>query len=543
MLFKMQYFFIFLLCFVKLCASNDLKCGRSDEKVESIEFYCDNFAGIFPGNCTTSFLNWINTSDKSAVTAVKVGGCDPNIVSQLLADFINVRSLDISYSEYVSLDRFGLKHDNLVKVNASHNQLTQIPRKFFADLPNVVEVDFSHNDLEGHIELPYGVLSVHLANNNISRTEFCEYLEELEYLDLSANSIKYLRTNSITSMSLKTLRLEENPLEYIQCAILFLVEQGGSVYVSWKNVKYFTFECMEEPMTITIDGKNEGTFRSSNGNIELQCGESSLENIHTFEMNGNHIKNAAGVLHCLTSSLVKLDLAETNSGTLNSNVLHRFYNLEELKLNNAKLSPEFDFSWIKNCKHIRWINIAENNLKIIRNAAVLSSFGELFSLHIEGNQLENTLELIEHLTPSVHYLHLSGNYIGEVNDTTFEMLTNLQNLYLDNTNLLLATTGPFKMLRKLEAIDVGYNNIPSLDLTLMPGEQIWSLNLKGNNLTTLDHITRTRFPKLKFLDISYNLFSCEFLETFLKELKSEFPTLMLNDPWTQKHGEHCKSGE
>lgn len=537
----MKNLLIFLVFLVKFCASNDLWCGRSDENLTSVEFYCENFTGTVPENCTTSFLNWITTCDKSNVTALKIGGCDPDKVTEMLADYSNVRSLDISHSGYLSLDLFGLKHENLMMINGSHNQLTKIPRRFFADTPNVVEVDFSYNELEEQIELPYGVLTVHLAHNKIYRTEFCEYLEELEYLDLSSNAIKYLRSNTIMTMSLKTLRLDDNPLQYVQCSILFWVEQGASVYISWKNVKYFTFECMDAPVKIAVGGENEGIFHISNDDIEMQCGESSFNNIQTFEMNGKNVENAIAVMNCLTSSLVNLDLSGTSLGNLNSNILHRFYNLEELKLNNAQLS-EFDFSWIDNYKHLRWINIAENNLKIMKNVSILASFVNLYSLHVEGNQLENTLELIENLSPSVHYLHLSGNYIGEVNETTLRMLPNLQNLYLDHTNLSF-TSGLFEPLKQLQAIDISFNDLPSLDLTLIPGQQIWSLNLKGNNLTTLDQLTRIRFPKLKFLNISYNLFSCEFLKKILKELKNEFPTLILADPWEQKHRENCNSGE
>ncbi|XP_031636592.1 chaoptin-like [Contarinia nasturtii] len=536
----MKFIILFIVFLVKFCESNDLKCGRSDNLVESVEFYCESYEEVLPENCTTTFLQWIGTCDKSKVTQLKIGGCDPDKVVQLVSDFMNIRSLDISHSGYESLDAFDLKHQQLVKVNASHNRLTKIPIKFFSNILNVVEVDFSFNELSKHtdIELPHHLIVVRLSHNHISSAEFCSQLSELEYLDLRNNQITSLNESTITTTTLKTLQLQNNQIQHFECAFFIFIEEGASVYIDWENVEHFTSECMRLPFDVVLGSKDEGFLHTTDGKIEMHCNTSTFESIRSFGINNDHFENVAKSMQCLTPTLRKLVLSDTVVEKLDSKFFQRFYNLEYLHLRHAQLE-EFDFTWLKHQKNLRALVLSYNNLTKVYNVPFLKSFEELTSIRLEKNLLENAQEVIQHLKPSIKYLYLTGNHVGSVNDTTFEKLKNLEVLGLDDTELSFVDASPFETLKALKYLHIGFNNIETLDLNTLPGELLYNLHLRGNNLTKLDNLTPSRFPRLKMMAISENLFSCEYLKTFVPKVKRDFPGLSMGDPWTQKHGQNC----
>lgn len=164
----MKYSVIFVLLLVKFCESNDFECGLSDDQMESVEFYCTNYAGIRPENCSDTFLYTTCRYDKFKVKNLKVGGCDADEVTKLVDEFQNLEKLDLSYSRIESLDAFNFKHDNLKSLNASHNQLADIPPKFFSQMPELKEIDFSFNQLTKIDELPTKLERIDLTGNKLS---------------------------------------------------------------------------------------------------------------------------------------------------------------------------------------------------------------------------------------------------------------------------------------------------------------------------------------------------------------------------------------
>lgn len=176
----MKYSIIVVLLFVKFCESNDFQCGVSDDLRESIEFYCTNYAAIKPENCSETFLYTTCRYDKFKVKNLRIGGCDLDEVAKLVEEFENLCTLDLSYSGIESLDSLYLKHAHLTKLNVSHNQLAEIPAKFFSQMPELNEIDFSFNELSKIGDLPTKLEKIDVSNNKLSlytilqnRAAFC----------------------------------------------------------------------------------------------------------------------------------------------------------------------------------------------------------------------------------------------------------------------------------------------------------------------------------------------------------------------------------
>lgn len=400
-------------------------------------------------------------------------------------------------------------------MNASHNQLSQIPLAFFSNTPNVVEIDFSFNELTDHklVELPK-LEKIHFSHNQMSSIYVSQFEAGLKYLDLTFN-----------------------PIHNINADILHLLRQGISIDISWKHVNFYLFERIKEPIHITVGSEKEGFSHTSEDSIELHCNEMSFENVQSLEMREIHIDNLPDIMRCLTPSIRVLDLSDSHLEKLNSKYFARFYNLEELKLRNGKLN-EFDFAWLRKLKKLKTIDIGGNNLKTVKNASFLGMFEDITTLNLEENEMNNANEVLQHLNPSIEVLHLSGSSVGQLNDTTFQKLTNLKELFLIGTNLSFPNMKPFQALHKIETLRIGYNGLVTFDVTSIPGNHLIDLNLSGNNLYKLENITKTQFPKLKMLTLSQNMFPCDYLNNLVANIKHEFGAFFnFNNVWQQKHGD------
>lgn len=542
---KMKFTVIFVFIFFKYGGSTDFNCGY--DKMESVEVYCSNFEGIVPEYCSSLF-SVTNVTNESKVISLKVGGCDSDVIKQFVEKYPNLRSLDISQSGIDSLYSFNLKHDHLAKVNISHNRLTTLPRQFFSQLPAITEIDCSHNGIELVRDLPQQLDTVHLSHNNLSYIYYSSFknLNNLKYLDLSFNLIDGVNFISIfpSTLKLKILRLDNNPIIVIHDDVKSLVKLGISVYISWKNIRQFSMEHMPK-FNVILNSTEEGFIFSeestSNDSVQLHCNEKSFENVENFKLGTDQFENAAELMNFLTSSLKILDLSTNDIEKLELNFFERFVNLENLNLKATHLS-EFDFSWLKNQKKLQKLDISANNMEKVVNASFLKSLENLHQLNAQENQLKNTPEIIQYLKSSITNLMLTDNYVGEINTTTFEKLVNLEKLHLGNTSLSFQQSNPFQSLKKLRFLDISYNNLGYVDFTALPNEHLYGLYLTGNELTELDGVNRVNFPKLKLLIIEQNRIPCNYLMILVQRLEAD-TSVRFGNLWNQKHGENCRPEE
>lgn len=139
---------------------------------------------------------------------------------------------------------------------------------------------------------------------------------------------------------------------------------------------------------------------------------------------------------------------------------------------------------------------------------------------IAGNNLNNTVEIIQLLGTPLESLDVSSNFIGILRRSTFEHFANLQYLNLSRTNLKFISKTDFNNLKKLKVLDLSYNDLENLKFGLPFNELLEILNLEGNRFVEIDAVTPFQFPKLSTLGIANNLFSCQYLSKFLNQWKN-----------------------
>ncbi|XP_055306204.1 protein artichoke-like [Sitodiplosis mosellana] len=495
--------------------------------MESIALYSASFKPALPVYCSASF-SITNITDKLKVKHLKVGGYLIDEINELIQDYPNLDSLDISYS---GIDYFILQHKHLVKLNATHNQLLHYPFEFHLKMSNLSEIDFSYNSLTSVTNfLSVKCERVHMSHNNISSLDGAVFqdLIKLRFLDLSHNSIVSIDFNMFDgNRALETLRLEANPISKFDCDILSLVKRGVSVYFSWMNIIDLNEECSDHQIRVVSRSRDEGYLHASDGTIELHCNEQSVKQFQKIEIRRENFENPAEIINCLTEELTELSIYGPIMEKMDSNLFHRFVNLTYFGIQNAELF-ELDLSILKRMNLLDTLEIRNNGLKVMRNMSYLQAIDNIQHVRINENQLENTLEIIQYLKPSVQILSLSHSYIGPINTSSFAKLTNLQNLYLNNVSLpFVENQNPFEPLKKLTELEIDHNtNLQNVNFALLSptltslnifsaefcqinnasdmmnllGPSIVDLRLSGNNV---GEINRKTFEKMTSLNILF----------------------------------------
>lgn len=508
---KMKFSFIFVLYLLKSSETSAFECGHSTDGMKSVEFYCTNFKGLVPVNCSTTF-SYMNIVKKSKVIELKLGGCDSDRVKQLVEEFPNLRLLDLSHSGITSLDSFDLKHEHLQKVNVSHNQISELPLKFFTKIPDLIRIDVSYNKLSKNlVKLPNKLAWIDLSHNEIRSLNGEEFahLDKLEYLDMSHNMISdvdyyYLFSNN---SQLNTLRLENNQIKDFDYRYLTLVTRGVSVMISWKHITKFTIhENLTKEIQIVLNSEKEGFLMGTNGKIEMHCNERSFKRINKFEVTANHIENPTELMHCLSSSLKFFELSGKFTQKLKSKSLERFTNLQDLPLSNIQLE-EFDISALKDYKELFYLDISKNNLRHIKNTCFLHDLKDLIVLNVADNQLENVTELIQHVNPSILRLYLSGNYLGRINEITFDKFAYLSRLHLSNTSLTFDDLKPFESFKGLEELNISHNNLETSNFSSSSSKvfkKMWTFSAANCRIQNASQLLHLFGPHLWHLDLSGN---------------------------------------
>lgn len=104
-----------------------------------------------------------------------------------------LKGFDVSDSNYIRLERFMFRLENLCRMNVSYNNITEIPPNIFDDMPEVEEVDFSFNRLykinDGFTTTK--LKKILLSNNRINYINSTTFVNQLhlEFLDLRHNGI------------------------------------------------------------------------------------------------------------------------------------------------------------------------------------------------------------------------------------------------------------------------------------------------------------------------------------------------------------------
>lgn len=573
---KCSIVFIFSISLISIYDTSDVSSYLFNQN--SIEnhtkfqaIYCSN--SMERQSVQSAFETVINSSvveNASKVFDLRIGGCDIDFVMSNLKTYGQLKTLDISGSKITS-NAFRIKHDHLQKLNISHNNLTEIASNFFADVPELTEIDLSHNNLVRLNSTCFNhadkLTTIHLSNNSISEIDEKAFvdMESLKFIDLSGNSMTHIEFSVHQSVHPKTIRLENNRIEAVDCSVFRLIKNETNVYLSWAYVIEMDTSCLADQFTVTSNSINEGVLHGLKNEIQLHCNESSFESILHLKIGHKQIKNGTELMSCLGTSLETIDLSGNSLDHLDVISFQKFTHLKKLRLSDTEIS-HFDFAMLTNCKTLQRLDISRNKFKTVENVSDLKNL-KLKAINLAGNHLKHTEDVVRLINPRLQLLDVSGNNLDKCD---FNQLENVQVLRIRSSNSRKLDVNQFKSLEKLHTLDISFNDLKSFNsasisktlpnlrvfravgcqlhnlmglLRSIASSSLWALDLSGNvlgelasgvfdgfnlkklslsnaSLSNFDVNSLGRMSQLTFLDISNNALKS------VPNLNSEFTKLM-----------------
>lgn len=654
---RQYYFIIFVLCSTRaMCATitenDEFLCQIFDKSAHSFDYYCRDFIKyrtkdvetetyVYMGGCSfhrDSMVEFLSSSPSSQVDHLKVGGCANKTVRDLVAYFnTTLRTLDVSFSGYETINSLNFAQHQLEILNLSHNQIVEHPwnniLEFFTRFPMLQELDLSYNKLNAvHLIANQSIINLerlHLQHNAIAYVQSGAFanLTRLKYIDLSHNQLDSISAAAFSnSRTLQTLHIEQNPIDHFFCDDL-LNEKAIDfmVHISWDHVEYFNTDCVgiappqslwiETQYFIALNTGKHGFIPFAIGQYAIHCDIASFRRIRTFIAGRNKYAAVLAILPCFGTTLLELDLSSNFIGYLEPSTFERFHHLYDLQLRDTRLLS-FDFQMLQQQQHLIALDISENDLTNINNILLAWNLRDFQEFSAAGNRFK--ADLLRQLPSTIKYLDLSGTTLGELTLKSFQYLTALEELRLRKTVLKFSNGNPFEGLANLQLLDISQNDLNGMDFTriattlaklrefraaecnlskpvdlieifglnlwtldlsgnfigdvhknspfhrlnllhlflnhanissfdletlressnlayfeiannslreidLKPlaGDYLIELNISGNKLNTIKHLTPINFPKLRFLNVEHNQLSCKTLT-------------QLTDDWTDK---------
>lgn len=361
-----------------------------------------------------------------------------------------------------------------------------------------------------------------------------ESFESLTYVSIGPQQIR-----NLTAL----LQCFTQSLEDISLDGLALGELNSTIFrpflnlkrISLKNTQLHRFD-----FSLLINQRHLHTLDISKNNLTLLHNvllSQFSPNLTHFLAAGNRFENAIEtILKQLTPSILVLDVSDSPVGAIDGSTFIRLKNLRRLNLNQCNLTIINATDPFEVLQHLISLDVSNNNLRRTNFKRLSTTLTKLKTLRMANCAIHDVYEVTQYLSKSLETLDLSGNFLNELNITTFEMLTGLRYLYLDNAFVTRFDWNTLQAQRKLVELRLTNNqHLSEIDIGSMSNILRW-LNFNGNDLTHIKHLTKEHFPHLEHLQIANNRLECEVLQQLYREWGK---VLSHFNPWQQKHRHNC----
>ncbi|XP_068752299.1 leucine-rich repeat-containing protein 15-like isoform X3 [Montipora capricornis] len=182
-----------------------------------------------------------------------------------------------------------------------------------------------------------------------------------------------------------------------------------------------------------------------------------------------------------TEIITELWLSNNKIETLNSNMFTCLKNLEKLYL-QRNLITNIQRNTFSGLTKLKQLYLNRNNIKTITPWAFDNC--SLITLSLEYNQLLD-LPVFGRET-DIRHLEMTGNPIKKLDVATLAMYTNLERLYIGETNIAELPGLVFEKNKKLKELYLQRNLITNIERNTFSGlTKLKQLNLNGNRIKTI----------------------------------------------------------
>ncbi|XP_055301865.1 toll-like receptor 13 [Sitodiplosis mosellana] len=402
---------------------------------------------------------------------------------------INSVMFDSATSNYVIKDQlFSQFKLSAKQFKASYNNLSTIEVQILSKMPQIADIDYSHNQilyLNFHqLDNPSHALKVNCSNNkikSINKGDFSK-LQMLKTLDLSFNDIEWINADGFLNISeLTVLNLQNNPITQ-------------------------------------IDSKDYLTYFSS------------LYNLQTLDLSNSHIQTINDHTFANNHKLINLNLGNSLLKNLKATFISSLNMLEKIDISNTKIEEIDDDCFINN-PNMKMLNLEGTSMNKF-NFNTFSSKAKLVEVHLPNRILELDISCAKSIChfkqfdekdyfENIQAFNVSGNRKQNISKLLKKIGPNVETLDLSQTDIRTLNVGMLEAFPKLLHLNLSHSNISKIEdgAFIKQSQLIQTLNLVGNKLSKLGMVSSNNLPKLKSLKISKNLFDSSYLYNNLNEWK------------------------
>ncbi|XP_065573963.1 toll-like receptor 6 [Artemia franciscana] len=349
-----------------------------------------------------------------------------------------------------------------------------IDSESFRELSLLESLDLSYNNITGADSILFDSLAnlkvLNLSHNYLQEIDSTS-LDKLLIFDLTDNKIRTLTENSFRKLyRLLVLRLSGNALTDI--------DQG--VFRNLRSLQILHLDSNK------IERIPSGSF---NG----------LTNLHILSLSGNRLGKLEVASFEGLRVLNALRLDFNHISYIHPDSFRSLTSLQKLVLygNRLKDIP----TSLKTLVRLKTLDLGSNKFEELRN----NSFSGLSALHTVklGENLLHEIEAgaFKNLR-SLKVLNLARNALYYLENRVFESVPGLEALNLEG-NQITSLNGLFKPLHNLTWLNISDNQIDSFDYSYIP-PKLFGLDMKHNNIPTLDNSYNVEHNRLEYLDVSHN---------------------------------------
>ncbi|CAF0975950.1 unnamed protein product [Brachionus calyciflorus] len=366
--------------------------------------------------------------------------------NQLLNISTNIR-IDIYQSGLSLIGSFAFeKCKEIQTLNISYNNLTKIYSKSFYGMTKMIQLFMNSNqisELESDVFQDIPLLNYLSLNSNLIKNldgNLFDYSKELVFLNLGFNQIECLNQGIFKNLKkLKRIIINNNKLKSLEPNFdnLESLEQLDLSANKIFNIHSDTFNSLTKINRIDINNNlipeiNSETFKGALNLITLKILVNNIQKIHrNFSTN--------------VPNLEDLDISFNNLSTIEPDIFNGLIKLKYLGLYSCGLKI-IDFSSLVNLKSL---TLTLNKIEFFSQNLSL-----LLSLQLNGNPLTNlTLPLITSQNSILDFLDISQCNLKYIDLNILRNFTNLKSLRI-GTNPIKLDNQTFIGFQSLKQVDV-----------------------------------------------------------------------------------------
>lgn len=422
-----------------------------------------------------------------------------------ISDLVNLKDLDLSYNDLSSLPRSISNLTKLSKLNLCTNKLSRGLPKFFEEFVCLKRLDIRYNyitDIDVLGSLPK-LEAVYASKNYISR--FSDKMESFRLLHFDRNPITNLKFNNILSR-LTVLDLSKAKLTIIPNDFFDKISNIEKLVLDKNHLVNLPDNLgnLHKLSYLSLYGNNLQVLPKSVGNlISLQYLDLHSNNLQVLPDEIWNLKSLV-TLNVSSNILISfpkppLELAKKLSSTANLANLSSEKKVNEMQsISEGSIHEHNDSS-----RPVSPTNMQAATSSLIDNLTVLaladnrlsdecfSSLSILTQLKVLNLSYNDLIEIPEGALRrmlDLRDLYLSGNELSSLPSDDFEKIKSLRLFFLNNNKLVSLPAELSKLLR-LEALDVGSNQL-KYNISNWPYDWNWHWN---NKLKYLNFSGNKRF--------------------------------------------------